>query len=374
MRIAVLGHTYIVAANRGKFRHLAEGGHRILLASPREWLEPDFGLRRFEETDRLESALFDCPHHGMVRRFYYPWRELSRRIRDWRPDILLAETEPGGLAALQAAQLAISYGLPLATFAWENLPLTTRSRWAALPVYWATRRLLAGSTGAVRTARRAGYHGPTTVIPQVGIDPAALPAALPDGGARRRSRRKTVLFVARLQRKKGADLLLDALREAKDWSATIVGDGDERMALEAQAARLGLSDRVVFAGAVSHREVPSFYESADAFVLPSRSVPGWIEQFGHVLAWAMAAGVPVVASRCGAIPEVVGDAGLLVEENDAAGLAHALSQLADTGTAERCATRGRNRALQLFTEQALAARLERALTMALTRDRTNVLP
>jgi len=369
MRVAVLGHTYIVAANRGKFHHLAQRGHQILLASPREWLEPDFGLRRFTESEPLEATLFACPRHGQVRAFRYPWIELRARIRDWRPDLLLAETEPGGLAALQAAALAVSYGLPLVLFAWENLPLAGRSRWAALPTYWATRRLLAGATGAVRTARRAGYHGPVTVIPQVGIDPAALPARRPRG----KGRRKTALFVARLQRKKGADLLLQALREATDWSATIVGDGEERAALEAQAARLGLGDRVVFAGAVSHRDVPAFYGAADAFVLPSRAVPGWTEQFGHVLAWAMAAGVPVIASRCGAIPEVVGDAGLLVAENDAVGMARALSRLTDPVLAARYAARGRERALRLFTEEALADRLERALLMAITRDQTDVL-
>jgi glycosyltransferase involved in cell wall biosynthesis len=263
----------------------------------------------------------------------------------------------------------MNLGLPLAPFAWENLPLDRRSRLLARPIYAATRRLLAGSAGAAIVARRAGCLAPCTVAPQVGVDPAAIPSR----ETRRAGQPPTALFVARLDRKKGADLLIAALALAKKWRAIIVGDGAERDALGAQAARLGVADRVEFRGAVSHASVPALYAQADAFVLPSRSAPGWVEQFGHVLAWAMAAGLPVVASRCGAVPEVVGGAGLLTPEDDAPAIAAALDRLRDVALARELGERGRARAIERFTDDAVAQRLERALRMALERDDADVL-
>jgi glycosyltransferase involved in cell wall biosynthesis len=368
MRVAVVGHTYVVEANRGKFKHLVGRGHNVLLVSPREWLEADFGLRHFEPARELDAALFDCCRHGHVKRFAYPTFDALRVLRGWRADVLLAETEPGGVAALQSACFAACLGVPLVTFAWENLALHGRAKWAARPVYAGTRRLLAGSSGAATVARRAGYHGPVTVLPQVGVDPAPSLTRAAHGAKSPR----TVLFIGRLDRKKGADLLLDALTTTADWRAVIVGDGQERASLAAQAARLGVADRVRFAGAVPHRDVPSFLADADAFVLPSRTVPGWAEQFGHVLAWAMAAGVPVVATRCGAIPEVVGDAGLLVNENDAPALAAALQRLTAPSPAADLSAKGRARAARWYTHAAVAARLEQALIMALERAHGDV--
>jgi glycosyltransferase involved in cell wall biosynthesis len=367
MRVAVIGHTYIVDANRGKLRFLAPRGHHVLLLTPREWLEKDFGLRRFEPPSDLDFAAFDCAGHGHVRRYRYPCGDLLHATRGWRPDAILAETEPGGLAALQAAWLATRVGAPLLPFAWENLPLAGAARALARPVYCAARRLLAGSAGAAAVARRAGCARPITVIPQVGVDPAAVPPRAPRRGG------PAALFVGRLDRKKGADLLLDALALAPAWRATLVGDGGERAALTAQAARLGLAERVVFAGAVPHSAIPGFFAGADAFVLPSRSVPGWTEQFGHVLAWAMAAGTPIVGSTCGAIPEVAGDAGLIVPENDAPALAEALRRLAHGALAQTLGGRGRARAAALYTDEAVARRLERALVMAVERDDADVL-
>lgn len=364
MRIAVLGHTYIVGANRGKYRVLKRRGHDVLLCSPCQWRETDFGLRTYESDDFLDAALFSCPLHGHVRRFFYPTRALYAVLRGWRPEALVAETEPGGLAALQAVWMATRLGIPLLPFAWENLPLTGSSRLLAAPVYRGARRLLVGSSGAAHVARRAGYSGPITITPQVGVDPEQAPNRPYDG----MSPRPTVLFLGRLDRKKGADLLLDALATRPDWRGVIVGDGAERGDLEARAARLGLAGRVEFRGAIAHRDVPAALMMADALALPSRTVPGWAEQFGHVLAWAMAAGVPIVASRCGAIPEVVGDAGLLFAENDVIGLAAALDRLTADATWSQLAANGRRRAAALFTDEAVAQRLEKSLCLARERD------
>jgi glycosyltransferase involved in cell wall biosynthesis len=115
----------------------------------------------------------------------------------------------------------------------------------------------------------------------------------------------------------------------------IVGSGPERGRLESYARELGIADRVEFRS-VPYAEMPELYARASCMVLASLSSAGcsvylgdpprcfWEEQFGLVLAEAMAAGLPIVASISGAIPEVVGDSGLFFPPGDWIGLAEQL--------------------------------------------------
>ena len=95
-----------------------------------------------------------------------------------------------------------------------------------------------------------------------------------------------------------------------------------RPALEALVASLGLGERVVFAGLVDDADLPALYGGATAVVLPSLE-----EGFGLPALEAMACGAPVVASRRGALPEVVADAGVLVDPEDESALAAALARV-----------------------------------------------
>lgn len=135
-----------------------------------------------------------------------------------------------------------------------------------------------------------------------------------------------------------------------DWRFAIVGDPifqfrDERDRLEAIARELGIADRVAFAG---HREdVPAVLGQLSLFVLPSLYEP-----FGRVLIEAMAAGLPIVASRAGGVPEIVveGETGLLVPPGDAGALASAIEAvMGDPALAARLATAGSERVERCFS-------------------------
>jgi glycosyltransferase involved in cell wall biosynthesis len=155
-----------------------------------------------------------------------------------------------------------------------------------------------------------------------------------------RTERLRVVFVGRMIRDKGADVLLDAVSrlERDDIELTIVGSQnfDAAAALSpyeqevhARAARLG--DRVRLLPFTPREEVAEVYRQADVVVVPSR----WAEPFALTVLEGMACGVPVVASAIGGIPEVMGDAGVPVRPDDPADLAAAIEALADDETMRR---------------------------------------
>ncbi len=96
----------------------------------------------------------------------------------------------------------------------------------------------------------------------------------------------------------------------------------------------------------------------DVLVVPSTSRPEWAEQFGRVAVEAMFAGVPVIASRSGALPEVIGNTGVLVDELDVQGLGTAIERLKqDRDLRSDLGEAGRRHALAMFEPQAVAKRL-----------------
>jgi glycosyltransferase involved in cell wall biosynthesis len=136
-------------------------------------------------------------------------------------------------------------------------------------------------------------------------------------------------FVGRLIPHKGVDVLLEAVAGDARFSVDIFGAGPEADRLAGEAVRLGAADRVVFHGHVDEESVPGTYRRFDVLAVPSVPMPGWLEQFGRVVVEAQASGVPVVASASGALPDVVGDSGLLVPPRDPDALRAALGRLLD---------------------------------------------
>jgi glycogen(starch) synthase len=209
----------------------------------------------------------------------------------------------------------------------ETLVLRRAARVIALTPRLAGRLLQAGlEPERVRVV-------PSGIVPALfaGDAPDPLPA-IP---------RPRVLFVGRLHRQKGVGVLIEACaRMSTEAHLVLVGDGPERDALRRAAGRNGLDGRMHITGFLPHRAVPAAMRHADVLVLPSL-----YEELGSTLLEAMQAGVPVVASRTGGVPDAVGDAGVLVAPGDPGALASAIDGLlTDRGAAARLAALGRRRA------------------------------
>jgi glycosyltransferase involved in cell wall biosynthesis len=169
-----------------------------------------------------------------------------------------------------------------------------------------------------------GHWGKLEIV-HMGVDPEEWRPA--DREAR--EGRLCVLSVGRLHPDKGQELLVEAmagLREAGvDAELVVVGGGPRRAALEQAARRLGVQDRVRFAGPVGQDRIRELYAAADVFCLTS-----FAEGVPVVLMEAMATGLPVVATQIMGIPELVrdGETGVLVPPSRSAPLVDALAALA----------------------------------------------
>lgn len=170
------------------------------------------------------------------------------------------------------------------------------------------------------------------VVQQCGRDDAFLipngiaSSALADARLKHDRIPGSILFVGRLERMKGVDVLLAAFAQLKieNCRLKIVGDGSLRRALEKQADQLNIADRVSFLGYIPPEEIAKEYVSTEVFCGLSRS-----EALGNVFLEAQAAGCAVVGTSVGGIPDIIEheQTGLLVPPDDADAARQALHRL-----------------------------------------------
>jgi glycosyltransferase involved in cell wall biosynthesis len=296
--------------------------------------------------------------------FYMHWYPgLPRLLKEFKPHIIDLWEEPWGLVSAQACYLR-SRLLPAARILSE----TEQNINKVLPPPFETFRkytlgradfAVARSTEASRILRGKGYRGPIEVVPN------AVDAELFRPLDREQCRRDlgTTGFVAgyvgRMVEEKGVMDLVDALPYAPAHaSLLLVGSGPYQPALAARARDLGVCERVRFMPNQPLTELPVIMNAIDVLVLPSRTMKRWKEQFGRVIIEANACGTPVIGSRSGAIPDVVGAGGVIVSERDPRGLGLALTVMeSDVASRRAMGAAGRAQVEALYTWQRVADRM-----------------
>jgi glycosyltransferase involved in cell wall biosynthesis len=355
LRVLTVAHNAVAASNRARVDALQRlPGVEVQLLTPPWWFEEG---RRIDASPALAAnwRVGRTLGTGNGTRHVY-LSGLADAIRAFRPDVIDLFEEPFTLVALQALVLRNLLAPRAAFVFYSAVNVDRRWRW---PYRAIEKIVLRGADAAHAPSGDVPPilegHGlsdkPIHVIP-LGVDvdrlAAADPMPLPD------LPRPRIGFIGRFEPVKGLDVLLEAARRLVTPAALVLaGDGSLRSMLQGQ--------RVHVLPSVAYEQVPSLLKALDVLVLPSVTIlPEHREQFGRILAEAMAAGVPVIGSTSGAIPEVIGDAGLVVPERDPAALAHAIDAvLVEPDLRQRLITRGRQRALTRFdwpnvAEQTLA--------------------
>jgi glycosyltransferase involved in cell wall biosynthesis len=356
MRVLMISKACLVGAYQRKLEEMARHDDvELTVAVPPSWRDErgEIPLER-TYTEGYDLVVEPMRFNGSFHTHYYP--RLGRRIARTRPDLVHIDEEPYNLATAHATWLARRPGARTLFFSWQNI-----NKHYPLPFRWIERYVLthsdyaiAGNQASAQVWRDKGYGGPLAVIPQFGVDPEIFKPAekKKDPG-----RGFVIGYVGRLVFEKGCDTLLEAAAALPGlWRLVYCGGGPERERLERMARELKVGDRVFFDGWIPSTQMPACYRQLDALALPSRTRPNWKEQFGRALVEAMACGVPVVGSTCGEIPNVVGDAGLICEENDVVGLRRRLLQLQRQPELRReLGRRGRQRVLGRYTQAQVAA-------------------
>jgi len=359
VRVVMVSKALVVGAYQRKLEELARlPGVTLTAIVPAGWRDS----RGVLILDRVHTTGYDLlvaplAFNGQFHLHFYP--TLGHLLRRLRPDVLHVDEEPYNLATWHALRLGQAVGARGLFFTWQNL--NRRYPWPfrhfEIANYRRAACAIAGNQDAVRVLRAKGYRGPAFVIPQFGVD-SAIFAPAPTATRIADDHTFTVGYAGGLVPEKGVDLLLAASvgLPVERWALQIAGEGPERARLANLAAQLGIADRVQFLGHRPSTALPAIYNGWDVLVLPSRSRPNWVEQFGRVLIEAMACGVPVIGAATGEIPNVIGAAGLIFPEGDVDGLRAALAELATNPTRRAAlASQGRERVLAHFTQAQIAA-------------------
>jgi glycosyltransferase involved in cell wall biosynthesis len=313
--------------------------------------------RRHRASD--EIAIRPLPKGSSVRRI----RALRRAFAQLNPYGIWLQQEPTDRLALELlAAMRASSGTRIVCAVCENqfaktsglVRLTGRLLWPRIDA------LAAVATASLDGIQAIGMSAsiPSEVLvagalpPPSYVEPAALPLPVEDGDF-------IVGFAGRIVPEKGwSDIAAALHRLPGSFKFVLAGTNHDSLAVERTMNDPGLRGRVAYAGLLGRDDLWRFYRALNCLVLPSRTTVTWKEQFGGVLADAMAVGVPVIGSSSGAIPEVIGSAGLIFPEGDADALAYCLKRLADQPLLrEELGRRGKARFEQEFAISAYARKL-----------------
>lgn len=346
----------IVASYHSKIDELVKLGVDVDLIIPIKWgkMPPEPMDAKNYRIHKLKCILSGYNH-------FHFYLGLKKVIDDVKPDIFHIDEEPHSLVTYQAMRSVQGTAIKKLFFTWQNIykrypfPFSYIERYN----YNASDIAIAGNEEAKEVLIRKGYKKEILVIPQFGTDVRTFKRLdvtilkrklVPD------SRLFVIGYIGRLVKEKGLLNLLYAVHSLKEKVfLVLVGSGPYLNTINKVIDDLNIRDRVKKIGAVPSLEVVKYMNCFDCLVLPSLTTKRWKEQFGRVLAEAMACEVPVIGSTSGEIPNVIGDAGLVFEEGNTSDLKSKIQMLMENSTLRRRLSKaGRRRVVEKFSNEQIA--------------------
>ena len=334
-QLLTVGHSYIVPLNRRlahELTRVAPIACDVTICAP-QTLQGD--LRpleiEFEKNEPCKTIPVKVRLSSKIHLMAYSRHLKEVLARNW--DFVHAWEEPYIYSGAQIARW--SAGKPLVYYTYQNI-----SKAYPPPFSWFERKSLHSARGWIAGGittesalqSRPSYAArPHCIIP-LGVDVAHF---RPDPCAGAHVRQQLmwsspephiVGYMGRFVPEKGLRVLMQALDRCRSpWRALFLGGGPLLKEIEQWAS--AYPGRVAIVSSVKHDKVPMYLNAMDMLVAPSQTMPFWREQLGRMITEAFACGVPVVASDSGEIPNVVQNAGLIVEESNVAAWATAIENL-----------------------------------------------
>jgi glycosyltransferase involved in cell wall biosynthesis len=335
-----------VDVNRAIYRELAKRGWSVEVVIPDSNKYAD-GIRFPDEKRVDDPPLHRLPLTSLNQRLR-TFQGLSKLLSRRRPRIVYIDSDPASLMTIKAGLWGRRNGAHIVCQSCDNLSRTfnasfERSGFRGILSVTAIRMLACAArpnvahifsinTDGLRVFSELGFKY-ISLIP-LGFDPVIFH---PDVNVRKLTRAKlglqqlTIAFFGMLRWTKGVHILIEALEGLMeyDWQLLMDDFGVYQESftgrLKEMLGRSPVGQRVVFFDA-EHREMAAYMNAADIVVLPAISTPTVKEQYGRAVAEAMACGRMVIISDSGALPEIVGNAGLKIPENNVQALRMALKQ------------------------------------------------
>ncbi len=324
-------------------------------------------------------AFFTHSQYPVIRGLLKGWMPAIGgiiRSRAKLGDVLYTAIEPNLLTTYFNAKRAKRRGLKHVFFTWQNIPYEGRLRGLKGAI---TRRIvmgsirnsagaIAGNTAAERILRDlAGPAFPILQVPISGVDVERFNTS-PSASFRSQYHLEgkiVFLFAGVFDERKGLYTLINAFKQLtsknSDCALVLIGTGRLQDQIHDYVQKTGLVDDITIIPWLDNKELPGIFAACDVFVYPSEPFGEWQEQFGFSIAEASAAGVPVISTVSGSIPEVVSDGvtGLLVPPHSVGQLAQAMERLANESATRRAfGAAGRQFITERFSHAIVASKME----------------
>lgn len=371
MKVLIAWHAAVEPAYRKLFDEIAGLGVEVSLIAPSKWTEGGRLQRLTPGPADYDLNVFRAAFKNHIRAFFYPnIPGIIRKASLLRPDIIHVMEEPFSLAAYEFLRIRKLFASSARTvlYSFENIDVLQRFPYSVFQSYNLDNAdaIVVVPQESISLWRKRGFQRKISMI-GLGIDPS-LYRKVPNDRASEVLKIEPgdtfrIGYVGRIVKEKGVETLIEALgllkKDALTCKLIIAGSGDDiyKKELMKKAVAFGIGNEVSYLGPLSQAELPYFYSSVDALALPSLTTDGWKEQFGRVLIEAMACETPVIGSSSGEIPNVIGKAGLVFPEGNAAELAERIGRLATNGGLRReLSCKGLERAATEFSWKAIAGK------------------
>ena len=313
--------------NRSTVRHIAKDPtFDITVAAPRVFRDE---LRTIEiepepEDSQIQLVPIDAYLTRKIQFFAYSPSQIQTLLDDGGFDVVHIWEEPYVVAGFQLSREVHRRRIPFCFRTAQNIikhypyPLRyfEKSVWR-----WCT-GWIAGASLVFREMVKKGIPREKGRVLTLAVDNSRFrplsEAEKENAAARLGLRTPIIVYIGRLTEPKGCEVMLQILRRldsGEAWSFFAMGAGPYTRRIEDLGKELGLSDRIRIA-LLTHDEVAELLPACDILICPSQTRKNWREQFGRMTIEAFASGVAVIGSSSGEIPYVVGDAGVVVQEDD----------------------------------------------------------